>query len=888
MLARLWWKETRTLWPAWPTLFGAGVLLQWILLASGSEGVRSGVLIPIALCWAAIYAFVAASSAFAGERETGTLDLLDALPVDRRTLWLGKATFVLASTLGLALVMLALGYLGSSDVRNVPGQSRFCAVFGTLLFEAVAWGLLASALLRNPMLAGILALICVTSVSYLAGEGIVATFEGQAVILARLVMGTLALAASAIAIIWRPLSGWSSPRFLNEDGAGMGVEHARAMRPRPVSSTRALMWKAWREGGLLWLGASVAGWVALGCLLHAPRMGDVALPVTIVGCGAALVAGVGVFGGETVMGSQRYLLHLGVSPGRIWSRTVGTWGIGLTVTALGLLVILSVFRPDGWVWFGYRPRFGPGTVIPLALWGIAVADFFVVGMLVGMVFRRRITAGVIAMIVCLAIVPLQLGLTFLGMVPPWALLPTPMALLGISRAWAGDWLDVRPGPARWLRLVGYLAIPSILFPGVYIVHRAWGVPDPGPVVSVGRAPSEAKPSDVDTAAVYRELAREILRRGGIAASKSLPPLEKPGRNNNWLWTGSRDSQDLVDRIVRATEMPPIRVADRPYFGIGPVVAEPAVGDFSQVALLLTEHGRGLLERGQLAGAWRDILAQYRMVGQLTGVAPTNDMATRHAIIMDQQATRLALDWAADSKQTPELLRQALTDLGALAPLPTLGDVLRATAPNMERIFDLSGAELEVTINGSNRPPNLLRSISEALVFYSPWERERARRICRAEIKRQIAASAVESAPSPGPEADHPVERLSLSSPLASMILSNRGLSDVLTQSTAGRRGLIQVIALRAWNLTHEGRYPETLEALVPEFLDRLPLDPYSAQPFVYMRPPKRPLHVLDSSRGRGVVMHPGQRLLLSVGWDRKVGPELDRQGSSDDIVFSLP
>ena len=52
---------------------------------------------------------------------------------------------------------------------------------------------------------------------------------------------------------------------------------------------------------------------------------------------------------------------------------------------------------------------------------------------------------------------------------------------------------------------------------------------------------------------------------------------------------------------------------------------------------------------------------------------------------------------------------------------------------------------------------------------------------------------------------------------------------------AGRRALVQVLAIRDWQLKHNGQFPESLEKLVPEELPSLPLDPYSGRIFSYKR-----------------------------------------------------
>ena len=76
-----------------------------------------------------------------------------------------------------------------------------------------------------------------------------------------------------------------------------------------------------------------------------------------------------------------------------------------------------------------------------------------------------------------------------------------------------------------------------------------------------------------------------------------------------------------------------------------------------------------------------------------------------------------------------------------------------------------------------------------------------------------------------------------------------------------RRALVQVLALRAWQLKHGGQFPKSLDALVPGELPSLPDDPYSGQPFGYVRshwqevPSLR--YALSPAKGRGHMIGPG-------------------------------
>ena len=172
MLARLWWKDARQFWPIWLFLVLAAAGCQWLVLKFGGSDARNGLLVFFAVGWAALYGFAVAAAAFAGERENNTLLFLDMLPVSRRVLWGGKATFALATTLALAVAMLALAWLGTNQLK-LEGAYHVAGVaatkyhlawvglgFAAILLEVLGWGLLWSAASGNAMIAAVLAIGC--------------------------------------------------------------------------------------------------------------------------------------------------------------------------------------------------------------------------------------------------------------------------------------------------------------------------------------------------------------------------------------------------------------------------------------------------------------------------------------------------------------------------------------------------------------------------------------------------------------------------------------------------------------------------------------------------------------------------------------------------------
>jgi hypothetical protein len=126
------------------------------------------------------------------------------------------------------------------------------------------------------------------------------------------------------------------------------------------------------------------------------------------------------------------------------------------------------------------------------------------------------------------------------------------------------------------------------------------------------------------------------------------------------------------------------------------------------------------------------------------------------------------------------------------------------------------------------------------------------------------------------------------------------------RNETGRRALVQILALRAWALSHDGRLPDRLEQLVPDELPALPVDPFSGQPFGYVYRPENWssqnlnlefVHPLGRSleRWQGIYFHDlipaaGHWLLYSWGPnlvnDQGELENINRYGNGD-IIFAL-
>lgn len=92
------------------------------------------------------------------------------------------------------------------------------------------------------------------------------------------------------------------------------------------------------------------------------------------------------------------------------------------------------------------------------------------------------------------------------------------------------------------------------------------------------------------------------------------------------------------------------------------------------------------------------------------------------------------------------------------------------------------------------------------------------------------------------------------------------------------------VALARYRLKH-GAYPQTLDALVPEFLAELPIDRYSGKPFLYKLTDGKPLLYaagVDQDDDGGEPMTPNNGPWPGDGWQDK--PPAERP-SGDWIIW---
>ncbi|AMV36408.1 ABC transporter permease [Planctomyces sp. SH-PL62] len=932
MIARLWWKETRQAWPIWAFLTAGGLALQASVGWYWGDEAGPGGYVAIALVVTLMYLFLIAAAIFAGERENGTLSMLDAIPIERWRVWAAKSTFALATTAALGLVL----WLGARVFGGWSSEwSKGGAVTVVWGLNGLGWGLFWSSILGNALVAAILAMafLSISLLSLVDLNPGPANLESAPSLL---IVAGLATAASAVIFQRggppRRASSRARPSRLATVAATATAVVAR--EPRPPRIWRSVAPRlAWQTlGGVraeLWT-LFVLGVVGPMLLAMNTTQSDLNLIVGICLGVVAILTGVAVFNGENRGCTHRFLLQHGARPGVVWGvKVLIWWGVAVGLWMAGSLPIWLSIRAQPIAF-----NAGVPAVMSWATSGLTIG--FAAAVLCGMVFRRGIMAGMIALVVCLLIY-IPLGALFAAQVFfPWHLPYLAAALLAVSWAWSGDWLLDRPGVGRWVRLALYsIAVPAVLIP-FYIASRTWTVPTlpSGTAESLFQTSRIAAPvpDDQNAAPLYHEAQ---LQLGGDSQ-----PILEDGKAPEW-WSGSwsfvsgdLDAHDpalaawlgriepALATLRKASRMPSCRFGELSKATEFRPSPEPA--PYSLMTPVVVS-ARVRQARGDLEGAWTEVETLLRMARQFS-FTPSWSYS-----LFEPAGLGLAMRWAGDPRQTADSLERGLRAWRDLPPAAKKADRVRIDAVVFRNTLATPRADLVDGLffgwaAGGRKKVQPLERLRYDLQT-TPWEIERARKVfalLAAARIQEIETRPSELATSPQPwtprlafnwdegagrvrsiSADE-LEFLSQTTSLARYSRLWQGLSSFDRDETA-RRALNQIFLLRIWQARHEGKLPQSLLELRssrPD-LDGEPfrgdgvaeLDLYTSKPFGYIPSQGQHLLPLGSYEPIGPDRVSFERLrstadcwlLYSVGPDAiddRAMRNLDYSGQGD-IIFPL-
>ena len=922
MIARLWWKEARQVGPIWVFLAGLGLfwmaVIQWYFTTGSSpRATLSGPALFITF----IYMFLIGAAAFAGERENRTLALLDALPVERWRAWVAKASFGAASTLALGVLL----FLFAIALEGFPPENGR-AMIGYLLACGFGWSLFWSALSGNALLAAALAIVSLgLSFAQLnMGESLMVRGINSDALTAWHWLFAVALVAASALILHLggpPRASWVGTRRRPRRAPVQTREMSNRLQPLVTVRTglaSRLVWQALREVWPVWWPLALIG-VGLPLVWAVTNSSNDPALWLLGSLAVSLVAGANVFNAENRRGTQRFLAHHGARPGVIW---LAKLAVGLATVApiwlfsVWLTPTLWVVRGNGlapapWAVGGFV-----GFLFAAVLIGGFLTGAFASGAWCGMVFRRGITAGLVSLILWLVVCLPPLLLVPIGLVWPMHLPWIPIAILAVTWAWSGDWLLDRPGFGRWARLGTYSASALAILFSAYVAERAWNVPTIPAAERerifqfdrIGQLPYLPEDNAAD---VYRALAPRIRYIDENQDENDPMAL-------HWL----NQNKPILEELRKAAAMPVCRFHDLRKQTVFPRSQLDPNPYWLSRPLDLSSRVR--LDQGDLKGAWDDIDSLFRISRQFGGLNPGQGWWTGR---VENSALFLAMRWAADPRQTAETLEAARDAYRALPPFPSRADQLRANALIVNNTLDMPREDLvrEAMAREGERK-NVSPLVKLAIdAMTTPWELARVRRVhnllaaariqlVEADPTRTDFGPRFEELSSPlvigrGPNAAivsaMELQRLVMTTPQVGFVGSGYVESVVPPMdenNAAPRRAFDVILALRLWQVRHDGRLPRSLDELEtanPEIGESL-IDPYSNPParFGYVASGGQSLLPLgsfnpipDVPSARTDLLKPTQgfMLLYSVGPDKtddRASFNLDVRNKGD-IVFPL-
>ncbi|WP_165075635.1 hypothetical protein [Paludisphaera rhizosphaerae] len=236
------------------------------------------------------------------------------------------------------------------------------------------------------------------------------------------------------------------------------------------------------------------------------------------------------------------------------------------------------------------------------------------------------------------------------------------------------------GPFRWVaasrrRMLGTaLVVLAIIAAGpIWWATQLLGLPDVGEPFDVEAFRSQTIPDDRNAFVLYRR-AEGLLRPRSAedgTATKSLidPSLWSAAKPEDRRW--AELNRDALEMYRQATDRPDALDANHTRFPVNEEMT--SLRHFQSLASL--EASR-LEDQGDMAGAWVWLRANLRMT-RLLAARGTQHRRSEAQAFHDLVRKRAAA-WAADSRTTPEQIRQALDDvLACEAIVPSNAFTLKA-------------------------------------------------------------------------------------------------------------------------------------------------------------------------------------------------------------------
>jgi hypothetical protein len=820
--------------------------------------------------------------------------------------------------------------------QQPPAPALWFLVLPVVTLEAYAWGLLGSGLTRRVLSGAALATLMVAPLWLLTIFTPAPVFLGVRIVAAGLALflSSTTLLTQSREPVQRASPRPAEPhpmqrRVQDWDGGGKFDLERRApevawgdrptrAKPLPLPETLARPPRPVRRGRrpaqahspgqvLFWLAlrqAQVLFWILMGaCLLaglFVPAYGQVLWPVATLLLGVA--CGTAAFSQEQSDLSYQFLGAEHFPLQKFWQAKILFWFAVAVLLALvtfaggGLTLLVQSLsaphgdrphlNPDPFGMPERRPHvppapigydFGrlPGIIGPVSFFGIWLVYGFCLGQVFVLFCRKSVLAVLLASLVSAAALGLWLPTLLCRGMMGWQAWLAPLAMLVATRLAVRAWVGGRIKERRPLALMIGFGAAGLVWAVLNYGFRAWEIADVG------------EPMDRKAFRALVPFGRD--NAAGLKIEEALGEIDN--REGEGPWQA---------RLAEAAHLPLGVIGSPPSEGPSPTPRHlPAARTMTTRVRTLAENA---LKTGKPESAF-NYLAQLLMLSRtLRHKAP---LASYRAGIETESSALDGLDlWLAAGKPSPDLLRRVLDELNRhAAETPSPLDCLQTECLRAGGVLDNPATWTFHPAPGNVgevRQSWLANSI--VLSLETPWEKERRIRLWRAVwagLFRGIQTpywewpESTELPPTDKETTRHILrgwlpaaeEGTSLTAARLAPLLDASWLSDerlfapVLPLRSAATRARWRVeacrlrVALALYQL-QEGKSAATLDALVPNYLRQLPVDPYSGQPFHYRisRGEHIQINGREHIRGRegpdkGLV-HPGQGVLWSTGPDR--------------------
>jgi hypothetical protein len=560
---------------------------------------------------------------------------------------------------------------------------------------------------------------------------------------------------------------------------------------------------------------------------------------------------------------------------------------------------------DHWEWFSflgrdYRAEEPPEVqawrmnfLLRISMRGIltawcAIVSAYGMGQLCSMMLKQSLLSGFLAILLAVVIAAWSM-LMFLWEMNPLVFV-LPIGLVAFAATWlrAPAWILQQNHWKQWLGPAAAVVLPLVALVGIVPVVRQWQVRIADESYSFLREPLEISVERFKELEQRQQQTKLDLERISLSPSPSIEEVVVDGKmlkdhklpdravelyhlSNGGPFPADSDSlspedlgilerfkvarkqkfyeenREIIPELVKAFNRPGAVLPFRERFWVGPTYS---IGQFS---FLLARDAERLTREGKLEEAWQRLLAIVPLTPELGWDAPTGlNMVNELGL---EQFNNTVIDWATQTDQTSERLKQAISELEQrFAELPAPSDEILFYRNQVRKI--LLGQEVPRNFGNSHYyflgmlPGEQQRAMvaldrftlqalnyAAAVKNSTQFSTNNARELLRAAPRRMIFVNngMVMHGDGASLQANDVAATSATSFLVAEQFGSIGELGWILRSWVANetnRRALLVELALIAYKLD-EKKYPETLAELTPTYLPFGVVDPYSGKPFGY-------------------------------------------------------